>query len=547
MHNTNVTKPPAKPEPESPAVFYAVHAALRATNKWQTADPNGRMRVVLECFYDESLPIEWVVEAFRSYEKLNQMDGDDKSQAVGSQQVEEAYATIIKSGRVQQPTRPIFTDATNAERLAWLHGDKIRYVPERGTWIVWNGTHWRADNDGELTRLLIDTARTMREEALQIGDSDKAKRLFEHACKSEAANKLAAAAKIARDLRPLFIHEHELDANPWLFNCQNGTVDLLTCELRKHRREDFITLITPHNVSTDGAEPVRWLKFLDEIFGGDKEMVAFIQRLCGMMMVGKQIEHVFPILYGDGANGKSTFTGVLLKVFGQYGVALGEDYFVLTKNKRHSTEVMDLRNKRLAVQSETDAGARLNESRIKQQTGGGMIRCRALYQDAKEFAASHTFILETNHRPRITGTDEGIWRRVLLIPFTQHFGPDKRDLRLNETLEAEIPAILRWLVDGCLEWQRVGLNPPEHVQAATGNYRKESDLFGQFLSEQCEEESKRHVRVADLRGAYVTWAQSRGETPLAQKRIDEEMARRGFIKDRNNKGVIYKGVRLRPG
>jgi putative DNA primase/helicase len=236
---------------------------------------------------------------------------------------------------------------------------------------------------------------------------------------------------------------------------------------------------------------------------------------------------------------------VLLAALGEYGIVLGEDYFVQTQSKRHSTEVMDLYQKRLAVQAETDEGARLNESRIKQQTGKNKIRANRMHHDKTEFEASHTFILETNHKPRIVGTDVGIWRRVLLIPFEVQIPECKRDPDLDKKLLKELPLIMRWMVAGCLKWREHGLNPPEKVRVATDKYREESDLTAAFVEECCFVSPDLKVPALALYRRYNQWANERGESPMGSKRFRERMEQMRFACKRSQRCNLYLGLNLK--
>jgi putative DNA primase/helicase len=414
-------------------------------------------------------------------------------------------------------------------------------------WIVYDGKRWKIDGSGEIYRLAMKSVQAMREVASQLDSKQDREALWEHAKKSDSRARLEAKVSLAQKVLPLPIEHEQLNRDAWLFNFNNGTMELRTGCLREHRRDDYITKITPFDYPTEPVEPWRFLQFLDEIFDGDVELIAFFQRLIGQALIGEQRDHILPIFYGAGANGKSTLIGTLVAAFGgDYGITLNQDYLIQSKQPRHSTEIMDLYQMRLAVASETDEGARLNEARVKQQTGGGKLRGRKLHRESWEYEQSHTLIVETNHKPRITGTDEGIWRRVLLIPFDIQIPPECWDLDLSRKLRAEIPAILRWAVEGCGEYLRMGLSPPERVIAATSKYRDESDLFGIFVNEHCELGKDFRVRGKELYERYAEHARQRGEFPIAHKRVEERLENMGVLKRHTDKGNFYFGLRLKP-
>lgn len=437
-----------------------------------------------------------------------------------------------------------WTDAGNAERFAAMYGFQIHYVHAWSKYVIYRDGKWQIDDTGEAMRLALQTVRSMDCEANMIEDMAARKAMKAFAKASESAARLTAILTLARSVKPIPVKYEQLNNDPYLLNCLNGTVDLRTGELREHNRADYITKQCPVSYPTSPETPTRWLQFLNEIFAGDKELIAFVQRLIGYALIGSVIEHVLPIFHGGGANGKSTFTTTLLEILGDYGISLGQNYLMRRKFDAHETEVTDLYSIRLAVASETEEGARLDEARIKNQTGGGNIRGRRLYEDSWQFTPSHTFILETNHRPRIAGTDHAIWRRVLLIPFNVKFANDQQDPHLLEKLRAEHPGILHWFVQGSLSWQLYGLNPPDKVRAATAEYQQDSDLLGQFLEECCIISPDKSIRCSELYERYANRARQRGEIPLAQKRVGERLKDK-FDKRRNSQGqYIYIGITL---
>jgi len=524
------------------AIDRALEYARRATANMEDSNDGSRRKLaVINRCYDESLTPEATCKVVHiiNDERPFPREYDDAN-------IIQEYQRIEESGREREPMQRILTDASNAELLARQHSQDIRYVPAWKQWIIYDGKRWVSDQTGAIYRKALQTVRSMRREASQLADKKARKALWTHAEQSESRSRLDAMVSLAQKVLPLPVSHDELNNNPWLLNFNNGTVDLHTGELRAHSREDFITKIIPHDYPASEVKPVRWLAFLNEIFAGDAELIAFVRRLLGYSLIGEVLEHVFPVAHGGGANGKSTLFSVVIEALGDYAMTLNQEYLMQTKQKQHSTEVMDLYQIRLAVAAETEEGARLNEARVKHQTGGGNIRGRRLFQESWEFKPSHTLFVETNYKPRIVGTDHGIWRRVLLIPFTVQIPDDKQDHNLLAKLRAEIPAILYWLVQACLEWQRDGLNPPASVVAATDKYREESDLFGEFLSECCIEGPDKKVGSSDLYNAYKTRAIMRGEIPQSQKRISERLEKK-YTKTRDSKTdrMVFVGITLK--
>jgi putative DNA primase/helicase len=276
-----------------------------------------------------------------------------------------------------------------------------------------------------------------------------------------------------------------MDRDPFLLNVENGTLDLRTGKLREYRRGDLITRLAPVRYSS-AAEITTWSRVLSEIFRGDAELIHFWQMLCGICLTGDVSPQILPVLYGSGANGKSTILNVLLEILGpDYAMSAPPGLLTLRKGERHPTELAALFGKRLVVDSETAEGAQFNESLVKQLTGGDKISARRMREDFWTFAPSHKILLCTNHKPEIRETKNAIWRRVKLVPFDVAIPQDKQDPRLPEKLRAEYPGILSWCVEGCRDWQENGLHIPKVVEDATQRYRAEQDVLAEFLDSEC--------------------------------------------------------------
>lgn len=308
--------------------------------------------------------------------------------------------------------------------------------------------------------------------------------MFAHAKHSNSRDGIHAM--IAMAASDLAIGSEELDTDPWLFNVENGTIDLRTGEMREHRREDFITKMAP--VSFDPvADCPLWLKFLDQIFQDHTELPTYMQRLVGYCLTGVTEEHVLPFLHGVGANGKSTFIETVLKVFGfDYAMKAAPDLLMAKRGESHPTDRADLFGKRFVACVETEEGRRMAEALTKELTGGDRVRARRMREDFWEFTPTHHVWLAGNHKPTIVGTDNGIWRRIKLIPFDVVIPDAEQDKKLPAKLADELPGILNWALAGCLDWQREGMREPAIVQAATSEYSEEMDEVGQFIDDFCQ-------------------------------------------------------------
>ena len=437
------------------------------------------------------------------------------------------------------------TDLGNAERLVERHGADLRYSHPWKSWVIYDGTRWREDDTAEIYRRAKDTTRRILSEASTLHDDERVKAHVGHAFASEKRARLEAMISLAASEPGVPILPDQLDRDPWLFNCPNGTIDLRTGELRKHRRSDLISRCSP-TVYDPNAECPLWESVLRLIFEANERLIAYLQRFCGYALTGLVRDHCFPICHGNGANGKSTFLNALLDTWGsEYAMKASADLLMLKRSDGHPTGTADLFGRRLVVCIETSEGRRINETFIKEACGGDRIRARRLYQDSFEFLPSHKLVLATNHAPHVVGTDLGYWRRVNLVPFNVTLGPGQADTTVPERLRSEASGILAWAVRGCLAWQETGLRPPDEVEAATQQYRESEDVLAAFLTECCHTGSGDfRVKATPLYLRFRAWAEASGETTWSQRKFGRALRERGFESYPNN-GIWYRGIGLR--
>jgi putative DNA primase/helicase len=421
------------------------------------------------------------------------------------------------------------TDLGNSERFIAHHGEDVRYCYPWSTWLVWTGARWERDVAGRAPRLAKEAVRSIYREASEAEDEDRRKALAKHATRSEGADKIRAMIELARSEQP--VTPDELDVNPLLLNAKNGTIDLRTGELREHRREDLITKMAPVEYEPNADAPT-WAATLERVLPSPA-LRTFFKKLCGYAISGDVSEHILPVLYGIGANGKSTILNALLEAVGEYGMQAAPD-LLIAKRGGHPTEVADLFGMRLVASIEVEDGRRLAEALVKSLTGGDKVRARRMRQDFWEFTPTHTAFLCTNHKPEIRGTDTAIWRRIRLIPFTETIPPAEQDKKLPEKLRAELPGILRWMVEGCLEWQRSGLQAPEEVRQATAGYRSEMDVIGAFLSDECVLGSGLKATLKDVYERYEQWCEEGGERAETKRKFNARLTERGQLADRRS-------------
>ncbi len=464
-------------------------------------------------------------------------------------------AANIQADPLVLPTVSRCTHLANSYRIRHYYKGRLWYALGLG-WVMWTGKFWRSDPTSEgsiatgfvdnLSRLIARESAALSRSASEESDEDRrtalmeqAESLLKWAVQSENERTIAAGLKLTK--HALLIEYGALNADPWLFNVQNGTVDLRTGMLRPHDPDNLITFISPVTYNSVATCP-NWERFLLEVFAGDAEMVAFIQRAVGWSLTGVVKERALFFLYGHaGKNGKTTMVEAIMKLVGNYGEScygygrkVGAETFMKSRNMEdNQRKAATLAGPRFICTSEVDEEHRLNEQLIKDITGGDTIEGRRLYQEAFTFKPQFKPWMYGNHKPEIRGTDDAIWSRVRLVPFEVSF-KGREDLELGEKLEAELSGILNWAIQGCLDWQRHGLNPPEKVQAATREYREEMDVFGPFIRECCVIHRTAEIRANDLWNAYKAWCAENGLKEQTQTKFGKYLNTRGITTEKSS-------------
>lgn len=425
-----------------------------------------------------------------------------------------------------------------AYRLAKRYGKRLMFVPNIG-WHHWDGKRWAPDGTHAAERAVDQILRAA------LGESIRCPELRQDVHKGESANGRKGILEIAGSLHPLVVAADDLDADPYLLNVANGTLDLRTQELRPHNPSDRLTKVCRAAYNSD-ATGGRWESFLVEVLP-DPDVRAFLQRLIGVALLGAVREHLLPIWTGTGANGKGAAYTAILHALGDYACPAEPDLF-MAREGAHPTGSMDLRGRRLVVVSESDEGRRLAEATMKRLTGGDPIKSRSMRKDFVTFTPSHLAILVTNHLPKVSGDDEAVWRRLRVVPFNVVIPPEKRDTDLGDHLAADADAVLLWAVQGWRAYAAAGhkLHEPASVLAATGAYRNQSDAVARFLQERCERNNQMRMPQAALYAAWETWARVDGAEPLSAKPFAQALERHGLPPSLQSHGTRYRpGVVLR--
>jgi len=432
------------------------------------------------------------------------------------------------------------TDVANSRRFVKLFGDRVRFCHPWGKWLLNDRTRWKPDDDGGIHRLGKAVADAMWSDAGRLDDNAARK----WAARTASEHGIRAMLALAASEVPVL--PDELDANPWLLNVANGTIDLRNGEHREHRIEDCITKLCDVNYDAEAQAPI-WERFQLEIAGGDKALVTFKQRLSGYCSTGSTREQIMAVLHGTGSNGKSTEIEAFMGTLGSdYACAAPRDLLMARKGESHPTELADLFGKRFVVAQETEAGRRLAESLVKQLTGGDTIKARRMREDFWEFQPTHKVALVTNHKPRVRGTDHAIWRRLRLVPFNVRFEGDRKDKNLPDKLRAERAGILAWVVRGAVDWYREGLTDPEAVKVATAAYRSESDVIGKFLNDCCVlgDLEKFKVKFSNLHESLDRWCKDVGDSTPTKRTVTDALEEQGFKRLVSN-GLWFKGLGLK--
>jgi len=457
---------------------------------------------------------------------------------------------------LQAIDRYSYDDTGQAAAFAHLFQDRLLYLPAAG-WYVWTGNRWQLDEQSAATRYIIAAARARQQAAAarkvpDLDDPDKKKGLeatkardLSWANNGANSHRLASCERVAKTIPDMIVKHSLFDRDAHLLGVKNGVVDLQTGRLLEARPDQYITYSTDIPYFPDAQCP-RWEQFISEIFGGKADLVGYIQRAIGYSLTGDTSEQCFFMCYGIGANGKSTLLNILEALAGDYAANMA--FNTLEHGQQSSTgqELVQLRGRRVVMSSETDDGSRLNEARVKAITGGDKITGRFLYARSDiSFVPTFKIWLATNYKPTIRGNDEGIWRRIRLIPFLESFTKDQRDPHLGTKLQAELPGVLAWAVRGAMAWHTQGLGEPVDVVDATAEYREESDIIGLFLSECTVRHEAASVQAGALYRAYEAWTNNNGFGTLNIVNFTKAMQSRGFERIKTRQAKVWQELGLR--
>ena len=430
-----------------------------------------------------------------------------------------------------------------------------KYVAVQPRWYFWDRTRWKVDE----CLLHITSARKFLQvravellnwavrKAATLGQEDAGKLLAwakREARSLRNANTVMAVISLARSNTSSVATPSDFDADLLYLGTPGGTVDLRTGILRPAQRDDMVTKLTAVAPAPPGTPCPIWWQFLDEVLNGDAETIAFLQRAAGYALTGLTTEHKLLFLYGTGRNGKSTFLELLQWLWGDYARRAAATTFLSSVGERHPTDVAGLAGARLVIGSELPKGKSWDEAVLKDLTGGDKMTARFMRGDFFDFSPQLTLMIAGNTMPSLRGVDEALRARMVLVPFTVTIPPEKRDKALADKLRAEAPAILRWAIDGAMEWQRRGLDVPGRVVAASKEYLDGEDVLGQFLADETVPEPGEFIRTADLHYRFKQWVETQGLAPWTSHTFTKELKSRGFQDCRRSDARGFVGLRL---
>lgn len=436
------------------------------------------------------------------------------------------------------------TDLGNARRLVQLYGKEIRYNREKKQWYVWNGKRWQVDSLGVVEQRGRDTILCMENELRQILDVKARDEYRKHIQRTKQGSKFDAMIKLASHEKGILFTLDKFDTDPYLLNCQNGTINLDTGEFLAHKPERMLSKIAPVVINENARCPL-WLRFLDQIMAGNQDMIEYLQKIIGYSLTGDSSEQCFFILHGSGANGKSVFLETIRALLGDYARQANPTAFLERKQEMIRNDLARLEGSRFVTISETNQARKLDEAIIKLVTGNESMVARYLYGEEKEIESQYKVFLATNHKPNIEGLDLAIWRRIKVIPFIVTIPNNRQDKKLQLKLREELSGILNWAIQGCVKWRKDGLIEPEMVTLAIDNYKSEVDPLNSFIQDCCIIESNKKTTKSDLYHIYDKWCSESSEEPLDKNSFGAKIKARGISDTKSGNVRYWHGIGLK--
>jgi P4 family phage/plasmid primase-like protien len=494
---------------------------------WSTNEIEHLIEVVASAVGDDEVPkrVNAATNAVDLKANGKNVAGLARCREVWGQDVADTLGKWLGGSAVRQAKGAGLEDSIALD-FAERHADDYRYIAASSQWMRWAETRWQTED----TLAAFDDSRKL---CRQAGDAK--------------AKTVAAVTALARSDRRMAATADQWDSNPMLFNAARSTIDLATCEERPPDRADYITKQAGTWVAQTGTPHPLWTGFLDRVTNADEHLIGFLQRLAGYCLTGLTREHMLAFLYGPGANGKGVFVNTTARIMGAYAISAPMEMFLASKLDRHPTEIARLKGARLVVAQETTKGRRWDETKLKNLTSSDPLSGHFMRQDYFDFYPTHKLLITGNHKPSLSSINEAIRRRLLLVPFTVEIPPEERDPDFAAKLVPEHPAILRWMVDGCLEWQRDGLNVPGCVREASDAYFADQDTLQQWIDDWIDARDPRaFTPTRQLFGSWKGWAEQRNMQAGTERAFAQSLAEKGYHPHRTPSARGFNGIRLKP-
>lgn len=437
-----------------------------------------------------------------------------------------------------------YDDTGNADRFIDRYGHLYKHSYITNKFYIYDGQKWKVDDRGAIRKLIDEMIESIKNEKVLHSEDvteEEAREAFQKYYKktrgTQSKKNIMNELMHRKTVRP-----DEFDKDDMLLNVANGYIDLTSRELYKHDINRMFSQIANTDYS-EKMQPAVWLDFLNDIFAGDKAVIRYIQKALGYSLTGSTREQIMFILFGKGRNGKSIFVETIAEILGNYSNNMQAKSLMVQKNDNVNTDIARLSKARFVTSSEPNEGFRFDEGLIKQLTGGDKVTARFLYAEEFEYTPKFKIWVSTNHKPIIRGTDDGIWRRLVLIPFDVQIPEEKVDKDLKYKLLREAPAILNWMAEGAYMWMREGLELPEKLKDAGQTYRTEMDVVEQFVQEKCKRAEGVKETGKALYEEYKKWADENNEYKMDKNKFGKKLKEKFRSKKMNN-GVNYLGVEL---
>jgi putative DNA primase/helicase len=423
-------------------------------------------------------------------------------------------------------------------------GSDLRYCDEQNKWYVWRGVRWEPDTDGHVERCAKQIPSMLAAKAFRTEDVERHKLLYKWAAQASSLYHIKGIQKLAETESKIPVPVAALDSDPLLLGVQNGVLDLKSGDLIQPEKSQLITKQAAVRYDRMAQCP-RWRQFIDEVTNGDAGLGTYLQHCAGNFLTGLTTEQCIFFAYGSGANGKTVFFRILEMLLGGYAMTTPPETLMARRNTGGpSPDLARLRGARLVIASEPNQNCELEESVVKRLTGQDSVPCRHLYGELFQYVPTYKFVLITNHKPRIHGTDHAIWRRIRLVPFEVTIPEEKQDKGLIEKLRGELPGILNWAIEGALAYQKQGLKAPKCVVDATASYRSEMDVLGQWIDEECTSDTEAESPVGELHAAYCAWCRAGNYRAIKKRAFGEQLKARGYPRDRTGSTRFHRGIAL---